>query len=638
MLIRLPPAVYYKDHLFSSAYNLYKMDRYAISDFVLRFFFLLNETKSNSAPSIPTGFDPMGYLLLNPDIVYLGVNPYSHYIDNHLCEDLQHVNNLLDANSLEAETSDGLKNTNDKKIIFLIGGPKTGSKALQSFLEINSDLLKSFGFLYKKNNIPANGYLLYDLLKNNIVTDEQLDHAIWGFIDHYQNSICSSEFLSFFNESEWSRIHQSCNRLDIDFTIIFYIRNLVPFFYSSYNQNVKGLGECRSVYGFLQTFSWAHLNTLRVLHNCIEIDRIKVFHYDSICSKNIIQHFFSVTGIDDYIELGSTDHVNRSLTLVELSFIRGLNKCLARYSSALSYHLIDLRPEIKAALKYDRSVVSLLEQRFQNDIEWINRTFFDHDVVGLLTKSEPTESNQFSNASEQTQQQQADESLLVMKALCERIADMSHFDNIREHVFQFSISVLPLTNRVSSYENDIPADFNPVEYLLLNPDVVFAGENAYEHYLSYGKSEGRDYKFVAEKFGRSTNDLVFDDVVVSRPVGALSIATPILSMIPNEQVVLDVAVTNNGQKPWVAGLFRTVNFSYHWLDAEWNMVVYEGERTLLPTSGVPSGQTVLAKMTVVVPPDAGIYHLVLTLVQEFEGWFDEMGEGFHPAILKIEVG
>jgi hypothetical protein len=41
--------------------------------------------------------------------------------------------------------------------------------------------------------------------------------------------------------------------------------------------------------------------------------------------------------------------------------------------------------------------------------------------------------------------------------------------------------------------NKLPLDFNPEEYLNLNPDIKKAGVNAGEHFLEYGQQEGRVY-------------------------------------------------------------------------------------------------------------------------------------------------
>jgi len=41
---------------------------------------------------------------------------------------------------------------------------------------------------------------------------------------------------------------------------------------------------------------------------------------------------------------------------------------------------------------------------------------------------------------------------------------------------------------------DVPADFDAVFYLTAHPDLVAAGVDPYQHYVTYGKSEGRRYR------------------------------------------------------------------------------------------------------------------------------------------------
>lgn len=42
-----------------------------------------------------------------------------------------------------------------------------------------------------------------------------------------------------------------------------------------------------------------------------------------------------------------------------------------------------------------------------------------------------------------------------------------------------------------------PKDFNPLEYLFLNPDVVRAGCNAWDHFAKFGVTEKRPYSGAA---------------------------------------------------------------------------------------------------------------------------------------------
>ncbi len=55
----------------------------------------------------------------------------------------------------------------------------------------------------------------------------------------------------------------------------------------------------------------------------------------------------------------------------------------------------------------------------------------------------------------------------------------------------------------------IPEDFDPVAYLDLNPDVAASRINAFDHYRTFGREEGRIYKYVAGK--HSDLDKTFHD-------------------------------------------------------------------------------------------------------------------------------
>ncbi|AHK04334.1 MULTISPECIES: glycosyltransferase family 4 protein [Rhizobium/Agrobacterium group] len=54
----------------------------------------------------------------------------------------------------------------------------------------------------------------------------------------------------------------------------------------------------------------------------------------------------------------------------------------------------------------------------------------------------------------------------------------------------------------------IPRDFSSKYYLKANPDVAAAGYSAVEHYLEYGKAEGRTYKLAKPKMTMALNSLV----------------------------------------------------------------------------------------------------------------------------------
>ncbi len=123
--------------------------------------------------------------------------------------------------------------------------------------------------------------------------------------------------------------------------------------------------------------------------------------------------------------------------------------------------------------------------------------------------------------------------------------------------------------------------------------------------------------------------------VVTHPVGSLGCVTSVKSMTPGEQVNIGVTIVNCSEQIWVGDSIRPVNLSYHWLKASGEPAIYEGLRTPLPTGGVAPGQALDTNMAVLAPDEVGTYSLVLTLVQELVGWFED--NGFEPARLTVEV-
>ena len=121
------------------------------------------------------------------------------------------------------------------------------------------------------------------------------------------------------------------------------------------------------------------------------------------------------------------------------------------------------------------------------------------------------------------------------------------------------------------------------------------------------------------------------------PVGQIAPVTAIPPMAAGSTATLVVRISNRGQQAWVSDASHPVNLGYHWLDTEGHMVVFNGTRTALPTGGVPAGQEVVTQMVVVAPPTSGRYVLLLTLVQEQVGWFEEMGDQFQPARCEVNV-
>jgi hypothetical protein len=51
-----------------------------------------------------------------------------------------------------------------------------------------------------------------------------------------------------------------------------------------------------------------------------------------------------------------------------------------------------------------------------------------------------------------------------------------------------------IVEKYSPHSENLPSDFVPLHYLLLNPDVLIAGADPVQHYLTHGAKEGRAYR------------------------------------------------------------------------------------------------------------------------------------------------
>jgi uncharacterized protein YcfL len=102
------------------------------------------------------------------------------------------------------------------------------------------------------------------------------------------------------------------------------------------------------------------------------------------------------------------------------------------------------------------------------------------------------------------------------------------------------------------------------------------------------------------------------------------VRTPVKQIRLGQKVMLAVTIKNPGIDIWRAFSERPVRLSYHWMDQKGKIVIYDGERTILPRDINP-GEAVELQAVVKSPDQKGVYILHLTLVQEQVAWFDDKG-------------
>jgi SAM-dependent methyltransferase len=123
--------------------------------------------------------------------------------------------------------------------------------------------------------------------------------------------------------------------------------------------------------------------------------------------------------------------------------------------------------------------------------------------------------------------------------------------------------------------------------------------------------------------------------VVTEHAGRIAVAVPVASMVSGKGTGVSVEVINLSGQVWGENSLYPVNLSYHWLSGAGEVLIFDGMRTPLPANGIGPGQVFRGAMLVEAPREAGAYTLVLTLVQESVGWFED--KGFEAARVVVEV-
>ncbi|MHB8843715.1 MAG: hypothetical protein ACYC7L_03115 [Nitrospirota bacterium] len=375
------------------------------------------------------------------------------------------------------------------------GGAKAGSSALQSFFIMYAANLRSLGFSYRnKPEVSSvyqvtggNGKILYEDLSSFAASEERMEKILLSYFeDDLPNAICSSEFLQLLDEKSWKTVISICESHNIALRIIFYIRDPVPYYLSQYDQAVKGHGEWKPIDEWHKNVNWDHLGALRVLARCFPKSSLHIISYD-LSKQNLINNFLDIVGINaEKLSLNKADAkhvVNRSLTVAEREIMRRLNKAFgARYSPELTDLLMSSFPDAQAELEWDPHITQLLSTRFKDDIVWINETFFEGKPIVTIN----------GNRSELNAKSESMQHAVNKIALDWAISKLKVIDTqMRDYILrQFTKAIMQSDN---AHNEDVPADFDAVSYLLLNTDVLMAGINPAWHFVNHGRSEGRSY-------------------------------------------------------------------------------------------------------------------------------------------------
>lgn len=395
-------------------------------------------------------------------------------------------------------------NGQNSKVLFLhAGGTKTGTSALQNFLEMERNQLLRFGLSYENSCgiksvqeiTSGNGDPLYAVLANPESTDDDLARMILSYFNGRRRAICSCEGLEELNEKSWAKLARISGNLGVHLELIFYVRDVIPFFWSGYDQAIKRHGEHRPFAQWAAQANWNHGVALRKIAAQIPFHNIHVMHYDER-TRAIFESFLSVLGIDATFNvepLHKNTRVNRSLTKQEREALKLANSVLGTaYSRELSDLLIYSNPNAKSDPVFiGKRGHKLLFDRFRSDVSWVNETFFNgRDVVSVASvESIRGSERRHAKMWNPTERNVADKLSYIWA--------INQLGTIKADMERLTMEQLnAVARRYSRHTHpDLPADFDVLAYLARNPDVLFSGVDPVQHYLLHGRSEGRLYKY-----------------------------------------------------------------------------------------------------------------------------------------------
>lgn len=385
-----------------------------------------------------------------------------------------------------------------KTLIIHAGGGKTGSSALQNYLASHKNELSERGFSYE-NSAPistgfeitsGNGLALLTLLHREFVSAVELDACIRSYFGDLDKAIVSSEMFEYLRPEGWRMLLDHCTALDIHAEVVFFVRNVGSFFASGYDQVIKRHGEWRSIDEWIRSSRWPHFDTLKRLSAFSDELPIKVFSYDAERAR-MIKCFLDFIGIT--VELNPISNavaerrVNRSLTAHERDCLRMVNSRFGdSYSQDLSDRFIYALPRLSATPEpLSADAIVYLREAYLSAVDWINETYFDGKAAVAILADEVFQkqaaADQISSHTETDR--------IFHSWLLDKLEDKHHF------------AMTTVCNRLRNIDweragrSHLPDDFDPFAYLIKNPDVLNKGELPYEHYLEYGRHEGREYSW-----------------------------------------------------------------------------------------------------------------------------------------------
>jgi len=281
-----------------------------------------------------------------------------------------------------------------------IGGPKTGTSAIQSMLARNIQVLAGRGIHYpdhhslaaarEKQITSGNGVHLAKLLGCPLPDDVSTDHIIpevKAAFDRGMSLLYSSEALSSCEIEAAKAFREQVLEIGFRIKIIFYVRSVADHALSLWNQEVKSALTDLTFARWI-TPCYAAEYQARPLREALQVyseNEINVRNYD--CASDLFSDFLAAL---DFLDLRGFDFaigkVNRSLNEIELAVMRAMAPVLSDPSHAriASDAIIGQRPQAPSMRTISQDAMKAIEASDEGAVEFIN-AYLRQKPIGLIS-------------------------------------------------------------------------------------------------------------------------------------------------------------------------------------------------------------------------------------------------------------
>jgi len=391
----------------------------------------------------------------------------------------------------ESDMTENIGNDTVQPRLVLHAGPgKTGTSAIQKWLTDSKDILQNDQYHYPQPSVPGTfagnaSELIQILLALSDVSDgdiaPELDRILAYYREDLARSRCRTLILSneLFSSVSKNRLNLLKERIAQLFAldVILVVREPYGWLWSAWGQCVKRLGEADPFIPFLERavgfYEQAYTAVLDIF------DPVTLIHYSR---DTLLFDMARAMGLDPELyqtKAASVQTVNRSMTVNELEILRRINRINGSpsVSQRISDYLIAQSPDAATEMVIDPEAVSIIDAHCGPILARLKRSIPDLGMPHMGIMSEQT----------------ADTIKVGLDTMEHIVTVIQSDDSVRHHLvrlhYMLSSEIPP-----SSYGDLVPADFDPAIYLLLNQDVLNAGVDPTDHFMSYGKAHGRPYK------------------------------------------------------------------------------------------------------------------------------------------------